>query len=749
MQRLLLGFLAFSHLAIAQTLTLSGSSNPLALTVEVDVANPAPAYSPVITITSSPSPVLIFISPVEIGGPTATGQWLQIAAVNSGNADCSSASYAAHGVSTTTPAHLCIEAVQTTPALLQGSYSGAVKVTVGSAEAVLDVALSAIPSGYLQLTINGLNFDHKSISFPLTAGQPQPPVHVNVIDNLNLPTSDSNDAMAVLDVAPYANDGTGAPWISFSLTDSSGAPTSTSPANLNISINQTLLPPGQTSVSGKLILSSKGSNQGTDYVIITAAAPSATALTVNPQSLSFTYQEGAITPHTSSFQVDTSPEGVPFSVQSSASWVIVGATSGTTGTSSAVIQVSVDPTQFPLSNPNAQIQVTAGSLTADATVSVNQIAASSGNYFVPMSPCRVVDTRTANGPFGGPLIGGGTSRSFELPAGSCGIPASATAYSLNLTVVPSVTLGYLTLWPTGQSQPVVSTLNSLDGRVKANAAIVPAGSNGAISAFATDDTDVILDVNGYFVPAGTPGAQTFYPLAPCRMVDTRNPAGPLGAPSLAPDSSRSFPILSSPCGAPPSAQAYSLNFTAVPSGILGYLTAWPSGQAQPLASSLNDPNGINVANAVIVPSGAGGAVSAFVTDQTDLLIDINGYFGTPGSGGLSFYPLQPCRILDTRNPPGTPPFSSTIAVNVSGSACSVPSTAQAYVLNATVVPPGFLGYITMWPQGSSQPVVSTLNATDGAITSNMAIVPTSNGSINVFASNSAYLILDISGYFAP
>lgn len=88
-------------------------------------------------------------------------------------------------------------------------------------------------------------------------------------------------------------------------------------------------------------------------------------------------------------------------------------------------------------------------------------------------------------------------------------------------------------------------------------------------------------------------------------------------------------------------------------------------------------------------------------------------------------------------------------MNVSGSACSVPSTAQAYVLNATVVPPGFLGYITMWPQGSSQPVVSTLNATDGAITSNMAIVPTSNGSINVFASNSAYLILDISGYFAP
>ena len=52
-----------------------------------------------------------------------------------------------------------------------------------------------------------------------------------------------------------------------------------------------------------------------------------------------------------------------------------------------------------------------------------------------------------------------------------------------------------------------------------------------------------------------------------------------------------------------------------------------------------------------------------------------------------------------------------------------PSTAQAYVFNATVVPPGALGYLTLWPDGEDQPMVSTLNAIDGAITSNMAIVP--------------------------
>jgi hypothetical protein len=46
-------------------------------------------------------------------------------------------------------------------------------------------------------------------------------------------------------------------------------------------------------------------------------------------------------------------------------------------------------------------------------------------------------------------------------------------------------------------------------------------------------------------------------------------------------------------------------------------------------------------------------------------------------------------------------------------------------------------------------VASTLNAPDGAITSNMAIVPTSDGSIDAFASQPTHLILDISGYFAP
>ena len=81
--------------------------------------------------------------------------------------------------------------------------------------------------------------------------------------------------------------------------------------------------------------------------------------------------------------------------------------------------------------------------------------------------------------------------------------------------------------------------------------------------------------------------------------------------------------------------------------------------------------------------------------------------------------------------------------------CAPPSNATAYVFNATVVPPGSMPYLTPWPDGENQPLVSTLNAYDGFITSNMAIVPTNNGSIDAYAAALTQLILDISGYFAP
>jgi hypothetical protein len=166
-----------------------------------------------------------------------------------------------------------------------------------------------------------------------------------------------------------------------------------------------------------------------------------------------------------------------------------------------------------------------------ATSAISVYAQSTALQFVSVPPCRIADTRGPVGEFGGPTMDGNTERDFPIPQSACGIPGSAAAYSLNVTVVPAGSLNYLTIWPTGQQQPVASTLNSYDGRVKANAAIVPAGTNNAVSVYVTDKTDVILDIDGYFKPAGT-STLAFFPLTPCRVADTRGPNGPLGGPTM-------------------------------------------------------------------------------------------------------------------------------------------------------------------------------------------------------------------------
>ncbi len=295
--------------------------------------------------------------------------------------------------------------------------------------------------------------------------------------------------------------------------------------------------------------------------------------------------------------------------------------------------------------------------------------------FVPITPCRIVDTRNADGEFGGPSIQAGTFRSFPIPQGPCNnIPTTAAAYSLNVTVVPSGRLGYLTIWSSGRPQPAVSLMNSLDGRIKANAAIVPAGADAAVNVYASSTTNVLLDIDGYFTTAGDSTLQ-FYPLTPCRVVDTRNANGHLGGPFLTQNQERDFPILESTCipsGISPA--AYSLNVTAVPHPAgqrLGYLSVWPAGQDQPVVSTLNNPTGTIVANAAIVPAGTDGAVAVYPNNDTDLLIDINGYFAAPGTGGLSLYPAAPCRALDTRDNNGQP-FQGERAVNVIGSTCAPP-----------------------------------------------------------------------------
>src|SRR5664279_161394 len=203
--------------------------------------------------------------------------------------------------------------------------------------------------------------------------------------------------------------------------------------------------------------------------------------------------------------------------------------------------------------------VNGGSFGGGTVFGILPIGQPTPSQFVAVTPCRIVDTRNPEGTFGGPAILGQHSRDFPLTESDnpCGIPSTAVAYSLNVTVVPDERLSYLTIWPAGQARPTVSLMNSLDGRIKANAAIIPAGSpNGSVSVYVTETTNVVLDIDGYF-SAPSDASLAFYPLTPCRVADTRNPNGDLGGPYLQGGQQRDFPVLQATlCNIPNAAQAY-------------------------------------------------------------------------------------------------------------------------------------------------------------------------------------------------
>jgi hypothetical protein len=127
--------------------------------------------------------------------------------------------------------------------------------------------------------------------------------------------------------------------------------------------------------------------------------------------------------------------------------------------------------------------------------------AQSGPFqYYAVTPCRILDTRQPAGPYGGPALGGAETRSF-LTRGVCGIPNSARALTLNVTVTQATNRSHLILWPAGTPRPTVSTINfnSTDPAL-ANGAIVPIStSNPDLSVFNYQgNVHVILDVTGYF-----------------------------------------------------------------------------------------------------------------------------------------------------------------------------------------------------------------------------------------------------------
>jgi hypothetical protein len=247
-------------------------------------------------------------------------------------------------------------------------------------------------------------------------------------------------------------------------------------------------------------------------------------------------------------------------------------------------------------------------------------------------------------------------------------------------------------------------------------------------------------------PGVLPEGDTFHPVRPARIMDTRRgiggPATPVGAAQT-----RRLTV-TGVGGVPADATAVALNVTVTNPTQLSHLTVWPTGTDRPNSSNLNYTPGRTIPNTVIVGVGTNGQIDIFnAVGTVDVIVDVMGWFDTDG-----ITPVRPARIMDTRRGIGGPATpvgaAQTRRLTVTGVG-GVPADATAVALNVTVTNPTQLSHLTVWPTGTDRPNSSNLNYTPGRTIPNTVIVGVgTNGQIDIFnAVGTVDVIVDVMGWF--
>jgi subtilisin family serine protease len=386
-----------------------------------------------------------------------------------------------------------------------------------------------------------------------------------------------------------------------------------------------------------------------------------------------------------------------------------------------------------------------------------------GTQFTPMTPQRVLDTRsygiTADGLYeAGGAIGPQATRTTPI-SGRVGIPADAVAVVLNVTATDPTAWSNLLVFPAGTTRPLASNLNFTAGQTVPNLVVVKLGTGGAMSLFnAAGSTQVAVDVMGYYRDSS---GSKFTSLSPQRVLDTR-PGGITidgqegGGGAVGPQIDRTVPIAGR-AGVPVDAVAVVVNVTVANPTAWSNLLVYPTGDARPLASNLNYSAGQTVPNLVIVKLGANGDLNFFnAVGSTQVIADVMGYY-RDGSGTM-FTPLMPARLLDSR-PGGSTvdgSFSGTGRIGAGGTLNvmiagrdGVPSDATAVVLNLTAVDPSAWSNLLAYPTGTVRPLASNLNYTAGRTVPNLVIVKIgSGGRISLYnALGTVDVVADVMGYY--
>ena len=351
-----------------------------------------------------------------------------------------------------------------------------------------------------------------------------------------------------------------------------------------------------------------------------------------------------------------------------------------------------------------------------------------GSDYTPYGPTRLLDTRNGTG---APVakVRPGESAKVQV-GGNGGIPADVTAVVLNVTVTDTTAAGYITAYDDGDIRPDTSNLNYTAHSTVANQVIVQPGADGAVDLYngGSGSVDLIADIAGYFTTNPSSG---YTPLAPQRLVDTRNGTG-TAKQQLAAGSSLVAQVAGADSNLPAAGiTAVALNITATGGRSAGYLTAYPDGTTTPVASNVNFTTGQTVANAVITPVGTDGRIRIYNggAQPVSVIVDVVGYYSPTSKN--AYTPFTPDRFIDTRSTTSkTPPLAGNSYTYV-----PISPTLHMYttwVLNATVTDTTSTGYLTVDPDPNTwtqyqnhtakkptKPTASTLNWLPSQTTENL------------------------------
>ena len=268
-------------------------------------------------------------------------------------------------------------------------------------------------------------------------------------------------------------------------------------------------------------------------------------------------------------------------------------------------------------------------------------AASPPEQYTALNPAPILDTRSG---LGAPKATVGPHGTVTLTvAGKGGVPAkNATAVALDVVAINPSATGYLIAYPAGTSRPGVADLNFDAGQTVTNLVVVKL-NGGKISLYnaGSGPLDLAADVAGYYT---TRIGATFTATSPHRILDTRSG---LGAPKAKVGAHGTVTLTVAGEGGVPSqgATAVAVNVQALSPTATGSLTIYPNGTSRPSTSALSFTSGQNTA-ALAVVRLVNGKVSIYngSSGKLDLTADVVGYYS---SGGATFLPVGPTRVLDT------------------------------------------------------------------------------------------------------